>query len=505
MKVRAAAFLFSLLVVGLLAGCVGGETQATIPPPPTPLGNQPPLVVTIGQSTAVPQQLETAVAQSSPTPFETPTLAPTVTPQAQPADPQSQAATAGNLPAASHDLLFIADGALKRWQGAARQVVTLVAGGDEAASVAKRGPDMPPIVGDVAAYALSQDGRRAAVARLTASTPISNTATAVTVTIQTYELSYLNLETGERRVLVPAVTDVGNLAFALSRDGRHLAFGGLGLGEAGSLALTAEPQGALFVLETETGAPPKTIGGCATRCHDFVWHQDNNFFVFGDGGGLFLYNLSASKPELLAGDPAITRYYGPISWAKNGRWLLMWLGLGIEGADKAILDVPTKQAMTIPNTFQYADPLYAEVAWMQDDRLFVVRAEGPDGPAIGETWRVDVEGGQVVRDESVVLSASIAHPTAPVHWADGRFGYGLIDENGAAGTGLFRRTAFNEPEERLNDMPAALFAPEAAWLPDGSGAALAQAGRLYYAPAGGSLYDMQPVVGRWAHALSWLP
>jgi len=54
-------------------------------------------------------------------------------------------------------------------------------------------------------------------------------------------------------------------------------------------------------------------------------------------------------------------------------------------------------------------------------------------------------------------------------------------------------------------MPAALYAPETAWLPDGSGAAIAQQGRLYYAPADGPLYDMQPVVGPLAHDLTWLP
>jgi len=505
MKIRIVIFALALLALMMVAvGCGSSQGQATLPPPPTPVGNQPPAVVTLAQPTAVAPGLETAVAESSPTPFETPTLAPTATPKTETADPQSQPAAAGSLPPTSRDLLFIAEGALQRWQAASRQVITLMPGGDAAAAEEPRGLGQP-VVGDVVGYSLSRDGRRAAVARLASTTPISDTTHAVTVTVQTYALTYLDLETGSQRDLVPAVNILGRLSFALSPDGRYVAFGGWSLGQPGSALPAGEQIGSLYVVETETGAPPETIGPCAAQCHDFVWHQDNNFFVFGDGGGLYLYNLSASRPELLAGDPAITRYYGPISWAKNGRWLLMWLGLGMEGADRAIFDVPTKQAMTIPHTRQYADPLYAELTWMQDDRLFMVRAEGPNGPAIGETWRVNVEAGEVQRDESVVLSTEVAHPTAPVHWADGRFGYGLITEDGGAGTGLFRRVAFTEPAERLNAIPAALYAPETAWLPDGSGAALAQQGRLYFAPAGGALYDMQPVVGPWAHDLTWLP
>jgi len=506
MKIRIVIFALGLLaVVALAAGCAGGDAPATIPPPPTPLENQPPAEATvINQPTAVAPELETAVAGSSPTPVETPTLAPTATAKAETADPQSQPVAAGSLPPTSYDLLFIAEGALKRWQAASGQVLTLIPGGDEAASDEKRDAGLP-IVGDVAGYSLSRDGRRAAVARLTASTPISDTTNAVTVTVQTYALSYLDLETGSQRELVPAVNIVGRLSFALSQDGRHLAFGGWSLGQpSGSLASGAQ-NGSLYMVETETGAAPQTISSCAPQCHDFVWHPDNNFFVYGDGGGLFLYNLSASQPELLAGDPAATRYYGPISWAKNGRWLLMWLGLGVEGADRAIFDVPTKQTMTIPNTFQYADPLYAELTWMQDDRLFLVRAESPEGPAIGETWRVNVDAGEVQRDESVVLSTEVAHPTAPVHWANGRFGYGLINRDSSEGTGLFQRISFNEPAERVGAMPAAQYAPEVAWLPDGSGAAIAQQGRLYYAPADGVLYDMQPVVGSLAQDLTWLP
>ncbi|MBK8987238.1 MAG: hypothetical protein IPM39_14350 [Chloroflexi bacterium] len=517
-------FLLAGIALLFLSACGRQETSVTLSPPPTSV-NLPPAIISEGQPTAVTNNpaVETAAAASSPTPFETPTLAPTATSASQPADSQSQPVAVDSLPATTHDLLFIADGALKRWQAGARQVVTLLPGGDETADGQKRAAGQPLIVGDVTSYDLSQDGRRALVARLTHSANIANTAAAITTTLYTYELIYLDLETGSRRVLATAVNDLSTPTFTLSPDGRRAAFGALSLGDGATQAVTdARVYGQLYVMDTEAAAPPRQVDTCDGLCQSPVWHQDNNFFVFGDERGLLLYNVSASRPELLAaGDDGsqFGRFFGPISWAKNGRWLLLWLGAGIEGGQQAIFDVPSKQLMLIPHTLQYADPLYAEVTWMQDDRLFMVRAETANGPALGETWRVNVDAGQVQRDESVVLSTDVIHPTAPVHWADGRFGYGLLAENGAPGAGLFRRIAFNEPAERINAVPAALFAPEIAWAPDGAGAAIAHEGWLYYAPANGALspangalspangalWELSTAVGRWAHSLTWLP
>ena len=491
-----------LLLLVLLAACRGGEPEPNLLPPPTPLQTSlPPAIVAPLEETIAP--LETAVANATPTPFETPTLVPTLTPNLS--DPQARPVDPANLPPTTQDLLFIADGALKRWGVVSRQVATVVAGGTETAVTGPRAWGQP-IPGDVTGYAVSQDGRRALVARLMATTPVSDTTTAVTVTLRTYELSYLNLETGGSRVLAPAVNDLSDLSFALSPDGRYAAFGALSLGEVAAQPLTETPNGQLYVADAESGAVPRLVGDCEGFCRDPLWHQDNIFFVFGDGRGLMLYNVTATRPELLiSGDDGseFGRSFGPIAWARNGRWLLAWVSAGIEGSEEAVLDVPTGTIMPIPHTFQYADPLYAELTWMQDDRLFMVRSE--QGAALGETWRVNQEAGQVERDEVVTLSTEAIHPTAPVHWPNGRFGYGLLDPNGGPATGLFQRVAFNEPPERVNSLPAATFAPEVVWTTSGSGAAIAQEGRLYYAPTGEGLYDLGTAVGPWAYQLTWLP
>lgn len=495
-----------ILTLVLLAACRGNEPEPNLLlPPPTPLQTSlPPAIVAPLEGTLAP--LETAVADAIPTPFETPTLIPSPTAGLALPDPQAQTVSPGALlPPSTHDLLFIADGALKRWAANARQVTTVVAGGPETAVTGPRAWRQP-IPGDVTDFAISQDGRRALVARLMATTPVSDTTTAVTVTIRTYELSYLNLETGGSRVLAPAVNDLSDLSFALSPDGRYAAFGALSLGEFAAQPLTETPNGQLYVADAESGATPRLVGDCDGFCRDPLWHQDNIFFVFSDGQGLMLYNITATRPELLISSDdgsEFGRTFGPIAWARNGRWLLAWVSAGIEGSEKAVLDVPTGAVMPIPHTFQYADPLYAELAWMQDDRLFMVRSER--GAALGETWRVNQDAGQVERDEVVTLSSEAIHPTAPVHWANGRFGYGLLDPNGGPATGLFQRVSFNEPAEQASQIPAATFAPEIAWSPNGSGAAISHEGRLYYAPTGEALYDVSEITGLAASHLTWLP
>jgi hypothetical protein len=495
-----------LLTLLLLAACRGDEPEPNLLlPPPTPLQTSlPPAIVAPVDGTIVP--LETAVAASSPTPFETPTLIPSPTPGLASSDPQAQTVSPGaSLPPTTNDLLFITDGSLKRWGTASRQVTTIIAGGTETAVSGPRAWGQP-IPGDVTDFTINQDGRRALVARLMASTPVSDTVTAVTVTIRTYELSYLNLETGGSRVLAPAVNDLSDLSFALSPDGRYAAFGGLSLGEVSPLPLTSEANGQLYVVETEGSAGPRLVDACAGFCRSPLWHQDNIFFVFGDGRGLMLYNITATRPELLissADGSEFGRSFAPIAWARNGRWLLsQFHSRPGEPLQKAVLDVPTGTIMPIPHTFR-STPLYAELTWMQDDRLFMVRTE--QGAALGETWRVNQEAGRVERDEVVTLSTEAIHPTAPVHWPNGRFGYGLLDPNGGPATGLFQRVSFNEPAERVSHIPAATFAPEIAWSPTGSGAAIAHEGRLYYTPTGEGLYDLGTAVGPWAHRLVWVP
>lgn len=477
--------LFLFLIV--LTACGVAEPSPTLPPPPTlDTDAQPPTTVVEG-TTAVPDTdaRETAVAESSPTPLQTPTLAPTATPTQEP-EPVINPA---QMPAISHDLLFVNNGKLKRWQRDG-QVVTLL--GE-----------------DVVDYTLSADGRQAVVARLLTSTEISNTITAVTETIGTYDLNYVNLETGNTRTLVSDLNSNVHfpLTFSLAEDGNHLAFSGLGLGNPESIVLAEEPMTELYVMETASALMPKKVRDCVERCEGLVWHQDNNFFVFSDRDGLFLYNVAAKEPELLvSGDTgaAFNQRFRPLSWAKNGRWLMMFYSQYIEGAETAIFDVPTKQIMTVPNSGFYAGSFFPELTWMADDRIFLTRPENAEtGPVWGETYRINQDEGRVVRDESVQLTAESMQPLAPMHWQNGRFGYGLFAGN-HPDNGLYQRIAFNEPAERVSDLPVQM-PREIVWAPDGSGAVMQAEGGMYYAAVDEALVDLETAVGLRGHNFTWLP
>ncbi|MFO7679540.1 MAG: hypothetical protein R6X34_05765 [Chloroflexota bacterium] len=489
MKYRVLAFtLVFFVMIAFLAACGVTEPSPTLPPPPTPLtdGPPPPIVVE-GVTVAADEGVrETAVAESSPTPVETPTLAPTATPTELP-EPVINPA---QMPAINNDLLFVGNGKLKRWQRDG-QVVTL-------------------LDGDVVDYSLSADGKRAIVAQLVASTEISNTVTAVTQTVKTYAMNYVNLETGDTQLLIPAIYSFIEPSFQLSQDGRHLAISGLGLGDPESLTLGEKVLNELYVMEIGTGQPPKKVHECGFYCEGIVWHQDNNLFVFGSDDGLFLYNLAGKEPELLLrGEPefAYNQRYRPLSWAKNGRWLMVLNQGYIEGVvDTAIFDVPTKQLMPIPYAFLLSGTgtHQRELTWMTDDRVFLTLLKArPSVRVLGETYRVNQDAGEMQLDETVVLIEALMQPLAPMHWENGRFGYGLFERNHPE-NGLYQRTAFNEPPERVSDMPTEM-PDEIVWAPDNSGAVMQVAGGVYYAPVGGELVDLKTAVGLTGHNFTWLP
>ena len=281
MKYRSLFVVFVLLVVLSIAACDVVEPAPTLPPPPTSVNNdQPPAIVIEGGTVPA---VEGEVPGNGRCEFlaDPHSIRQPWPPPATPTEAPEPIIDPAQMPAISHDLLFVGHGKLKRWQRDGN-VVTLLAD-------------------DVVDYSLSRDGRQAVVSQLTASTDISNTVTAVTETIDTYSLTYLNLETSGSQVLVPAVNGSLNapLVFSLAQDGKHLAFSGLGVNNPETLVFGEEIITELYVVETETGLLPEKIHNCIDRCLGQVWHQDNNFFVFSDRDGLYLYNLAANEPEML--------------------------------------------------------------------------------------------------------------------------------------------------------------------------------------------------------------
>ncbi|PIE82159.1 MAG: hypothetical protein CSA11_01480 [Chloroflexi bacterium] len=485
---RCSLFLvFGLLVIVSVVACAVVEPFPTLPPPPTAVNReQPPAVGMEGGSVpaAADDAQETAVAESPSPPVATPTLAPTATPTEFP----ELVINPAQMPAISHDLLFVGRGKLQRWQ--------------------RDGNVVALVEDDVVDYMLSKDSRWAVVSQLMASTEISNTITAVTETIGTYRLTYLNLETGRRQLLVPAVNASLNapLVFTLSQSGKYLAFSGLGLGEPEALVLGEKPTTELYVAEPEAGLPPKKIYDCLDRCLGQLWLDDATF-VFSDSDGLYLYTVPGDRPRLLkSGDTGggLNERFIPLSWAKNARWLMMLYRPYSEGTETAIFDVAAQTMMVVPQSYFDAEPYFPEMTWMADNRIFMTRlSDNATGSVVGETYRINQDAEAVQLDESVVLTAAAMQSLAPIHWENGRFGYALF-EPGHPENGLYQRVSFSEPAEQISDLPAQE-PSEIVWAPDGSGAVMQVNGAMYYAPAGGALVDLQTAVGLSGHNFTWLP
>ncbi|HRQ39696.1 MAG TPA: hypothetical protein PLD25_17445 [Chloroflexota bacterium] len=536
-------FLFVLtwlLALVLLAACSAEpevEPTPILPPPNvnvgeigTPVGG--------GGDTAVSPTLEpgqvisgTAVPDAASTPEATPTLAATATETGPPAatpvtNPPVQAISGAPLPTISRDLLFLADGALKRWNQRTQQIEVVLPGPVPAARVRENANQWNPVVGDMTDFSVSADGKRAVAARLTAVIPVTRTNTLggneyPDVDTQ-HELWFTDLVSNETWRIVSRVDNLRGLA--LSPDARHVAFQGASLD--GNYAV--QPSGELvlhvYFLPTGGGAPGSITNAatCNRYCGGLAWHPDNNLFVWNDNTAVWLQNLAGRESEQLipnrpfneqAPDIANVAVYSPIAWANNGRYLLLWKG-GWEGGSRAVFDVPTKSLVDVPDTAVYVNEFPTEVMWMPDARLFVLRSETGTGAfqPRAELWRFQPEQNTIVKEESVVLSNQNVGAAGGQHLDDGRFAYVLFAQDALnTGAGAYHLVSFNETPERVNASPPVPFMPGTAtafWSKDGYGVLIMtqEYGRVYYAQADGDyLYDVTAVLGAEPHAFHWQP
>lgn len=478
------------LVVPTAVGSGGEEPVAALPTASSaPIQAAATVTIAGDESDATAVSLATPTLQSTATPAGTPT-APPVT------NPVTSIVSRPPLPGISRDLLFIADGALQLWARNG-QVETILPGGG---SGERERPEIY-LTGDVSSFAVTADGRFLVAARVTHTDPISPTRA------QTFTIVSVNLDRRESRTLVAEAFDVR--ALTIAGDGQHVAF----------VAQTAqsEPAEAAYemrVVQVGSGAV-KIAAPCAIPCGNLAWHPDNQNVVWGDGEmGVRLYNVTAREPQLLLASPRSggdVTVYGPIAWARNGRFLLMWRS-AIEGGDRVVLDVPTGQVMPIPNSFVYADPHWTAVTWMQDDRLLVSRPQLSGEqlrPPVVEIWRVNPDQVQLVLEETDALAVAPSGIAAPLHLESGRFGFLLYNPIALDANGVYLLKGFGDQLDRVNALWPAATAWDivAAWNPDGSGVIIRQANAgVFYAPTNNSaLYNIQPALGQWPRDFYWLP
>ncbi|MCA9926933.1 MAG: hypothetical protein KC419_00595 [Anaerolineales bacterium] len=511
--------LITILIMVLLPAACADEPELL----PTPIMPPPNLDDTDGSSAgeetadnpAEAVEAETAVSPTpspdanitaTPTLVPTPTLLPTATPVTDPAlSPMSTAP----LPAVSHDLVFLSDGALQMWNHNNGRLETLYAGSADAD--AARETPFTQHVGDIIRFDVSADGNRIVAVRLTHSETLTPTVTGdeppVGIHYTEYELLFLDVVSKESWTLIPTVTDLRDVA--ISPNQQQVAFIGSSLTHQEAPNADALPENAqVYVIGTPDGTV-RTIGPCTEFCGGITWHPSSDFFTWTDSEALWLFNLSGSEPHTLlanqTSDPASTQVFQGISWAQNGRLFLLWQQAW-EGGSRVVLDVPTGQVIPVPDSFVYADPFPTEVSWMQDDRLLIARSTiGSSRSAALELWRVNVEEGRLVLEESTQPDGpfSIA---GGVHLQDGRFAYALLNQDDPQGSGLYLQISLTELPERANGLIPAFIAPDVFWSPDGSGAVVVQNGYVLYAPANGEgLWDGTAVFGSRARDFVWLP
>lgn len=536
-SLRMLFILSMILSLVLLAAC--GAEPAGDPTPLLPPPNIGTAVVTDGAGetgvapTFEPGQVVTSTAvsgaeellQPTPTLVATATAAATDTPAATAVtDPPTQAVISGPLPPTSGDLLFLADGAFKRWNHNTRQVETLLPGPTAAERVRENPGRWNPAVGDLTEFSISADGKRAAVVRLTASEAVTLTnreGSPYPGVMTQHEVWFVDLVSGGFWRIVPRVDNLRRIA--LAPDARHVAFIGSSLNGGTAFDADGQPVSHAYFVASGGGnaGPVVDVAVCGGFCDALAWHPDNNIFVWHDREAVWMQNLAGSEPESLIQNRAFDAnttdisqlaVYAPIAWASNGRYLLLWKG-GWEGGNRALFDIPTRALVDVPDTFVYVNEFATEVSWMPDDRLLVLRSETGAGtfrPQL-ELWRFQPEQNSVVREESALLSSQNLGAAGAQHLEDGRFAYVLFSDGANPEAGAYHLISLNETPERVNASPPVSFFPgavTAAWSKDGSGVIITPADteRIYYGSANGEfLHDMTAVFGAEARAFHWLP
>ena len=525
-----------ILLLSLLSACSGDAfTDPTpIPPPPTTSGAA---ATAVPQTTPNPTAVPTSIAVE-PTPTLSPTATTTVIDLSPgESDPPVQVITGQPLPAIGRDLLFLADGAFKQWNHATGQIETIVAGADPAERIGEPDGQIRHFIGDITNYSMSADGKRAAVARLltteTITQVIADGIESSQLITSSYELLFVDMISREVWTLVPNIKYLADIQ--LSPDAQQLAI------VTSTVVTNLDPSLAfeelseeLYLLPTGGGNPGslRQVYVCSVNCGDLAWHGESNLLAFSDGVALWLYNIAANAPEQLLenqfptldatsnADPGLI--HSPIAWARNGRYLLIQQGT-LNDNTRLVLDVPTgtlsaEAAALTQKTVPDTDFL-SEVGWMPDDRLLVVRTstEPQSLTPIAELWLFDLASGQLVLDESTILSEHPLGVMGSTYLEDGRFAFALGLPPGPfnvppvvkEAVGTYLLTSFAETPGRVNTLPPTttpLSGTKVLWAKDGSGALLEKGALFFYAPSNGDyLYEMTAVLGQTPHAFQWQP
>jgi hypothetical protein len=453
------------------------------------------------------------VANIPNVPTATPTSLPTIV-------PPIHTAVVGQLPPITHDLLFLRQYSLMRWNHATGQIEALVTpearqgqSGQRDYTVAwSTGPGGPPPPdGGMIAFSTSTDGRSIALARWRGS--------------EAYDIDLLDMETSQVTPLVQVQgEDLVRMAYSsrmtISPDGEWVAYIQPDLPN-----MTPTPPGGGLapgmILAVRTAAPEQRIevGYCAQSqinmtCWNIYWSPDSHVIAWNDARGIWLAGLGQSAQLLVANDPYDSRGGGRVfhlwAWSPLGRYALIMTG--IYETDAGGYNVLDTEAGRVAGPLPISIFSGESVTWMRNGRLLITRpgnSVAGHGPS-AEIWRIDPNL-EPMLDREVELDFGVGpenYPLSATQLTDGRLAIGILNRSTSNYTerGLYFVDLSELVPRKVNGLPP-VFQQEnyllqnIVWLPDGT-AAIAhnldydrEHRTLLYVPTDGSpLLDLRPVL-----------
>jgi hypothetical protein len=197
-------------------------------------------------------------------------------------------------PELNHDLLFVADDSLKLWDHETEQLEVLLE--STVTEVSSDGYWRFPLpTGVIDKLEVSADGKIVVASRVVTGDPLAQ------------QLIWINLETGENRVLADDIPYLWSLT--LSPDGRQVAYIS---GDIDTSWRNPGPEsGTVYLQEPASNEPAVSVGPCLTvepdgeenarRCYNSImlWSTNGEELLWTDARGVVAYELSTGVTDVL--------------------------------------------------------------------------------------------------------------------------------------------------------------------------------------------------------------
>jgi hypothetical protein len=417
----------------------------------------------------------------------------------------------GQLPPIAYDLLFIADGSLKRWSHEGGHIEILLAS-EPMSSTTNTVP-----LGKITSFRLSADGERIVATRFAAVEPL------------TYDFVAYDLINGNHWGLVDGVQYLLDYDFA--PDGRYLAYiEGDPMGDTWQSGLPK--SGTIYLKPTEGDEPPEPFGYCSNLdevghpaivgCSAIMWTPNSQELVWADRQGLWLREVvNRSEVRLLVENSfnglVSLASYRPKDWSPSGRYLRLIVYSDSEvGFHEAVFDFQTGKVLDIPYTDWLAGgPFTTHLTWIQNDRLFSIRGGGEQGEIVAGVLRVEPVNDEFVVETSFIVPGDYSnYANDLVQLENGSLAFSLLnfDNQNSGKAGLYILDSLETVPRKVNNWPFDLwYSNRALWSPDGQGAFVLfwywdGTNDYVYLPADEPVfYDVRSLLGESVFSVTLLP